>query len=266
MKIHKHDVCEKAILDSNCCIPPPLMSVNVNVTINRPPLSFVHTSKYSSIIPAGFHEFVDRRFRSICKSIYSPGHAIRLLNVLRRLLHPHQHTHQNPHQNHHQIHHPHQCHPYYLLTILVPSEKRKPDVVWGFLVKEETNQKWKSLRNWSKAGWKTRSGETFWGWTWRVWRLRRGAGGRGGGGRGWKSSKTTLRYFSKTKTKTRMWEWNSQVGRYHNLLDARKGWNISGKSRCQAISKTNIILTTKGETIWQKLDFGSNAFNFYTIC
>ena len=59
MKIHKHDVCEKAILDSNCCIPPPLMSVNVNVTINRPPLSFVHTSKYSSIIPAGFHEFVD---------------------------------------------------------------------------------------------------------------------------------------------------------------------------------------------------------------
>ena len=96
MKIHKHDVCEKAILDSNCCIPPPLMSVNVNVTINRPPLSFVHTSKYSSIIPAGFHEFVDRRFRSICKSIYSPGHAIRLLNVLRRLLHPHQHTHQKP--------------------------------------------------------------------------------------------------------------------------------------------------------------------------
>ena len=72
------------------------MSVNVNVTINRPPLSFVHTSKYSSIIPAGFHEFVDRRFRSICKSIYSPGHAIRLLNVLRRLLHPHQHTHQKP--------------------------------------------------------------------------------------------------------------------------------------------------------------------------
>ena len=125
MKIHEHDVCEKAILDSNCCIPPPLMSVNVNVTINRPPLSFVHTSKYSSIIPAGFHEFVDRRFRSICKSIYSPGHAIRLLNVLRRLLHPHQHTHQNPHQNHHQIHHPHQCHTYYLFTILVPSEKKK---------------------------------------------------------------------------------------------------------------------------------------------
>ena len=125
MKIHEHDVCEKAILDSNCCIPPPLMSVNVNVTINRPPLSFVHTSKYSSIIPAGFHEFVDRRFRSICKSIYSPGHAIRLLNVLRRLLHPHQHTHQNPHQNHHQIHHSHQCHPYYLFTILVPSEKKK---------------------------------------------------------------------------------------------------------------------------------------------
>ena len=61
--------------------------------MNCPPLSLVHTSKYSSIIPAQFRGFVDRQFRSICKSIYSPSHAIRLLCVLPRLALPQQLVH-----------------------------------------------------------------------------------------------------------------------------------------------------------------------------
>ena len=65
----------------------------IRLTMNCPPLSLVHTSKYSSIIPAQFRGFVDRQFRSICKSIYSPSHAIRLLCVLPRLALPQQLVH-----------------------------------------------------------------------------------------------------------------------------------------------------------------------------
>ena len=106
----------------------------IRLTMNCPLLSLVHTSKYSSIIPAQFRGFVDRQFRSICKSIYSPSHAIRLLCVLPRLALPQQ-----------------------LVHTLWPFSEQKtwPDVVGEVLVKKgwtpKKNNQGRRLARWRRT-------------------------------------------------------------------------------------------------------------------
>ena len=116
--------------------------------------------------------------RSICKSIYSLGHAIRLSNVR---------------------HHPPESTPSSWSENWFLQRKRKPDVAWGLVVQDETKRLRFSEKRLSCQlcrGWKLGRGFPR-GWIWRVWNHWRGVGGRARGGRGLKPSKTTLsRYLS----------------------------------------------------------------------
>ena len=108
------------------CLSVPGLAMNCPLL-----LSFVHTSKCSSIIPTTrFPGFVVRQFRSICKSIYSPSHAIRLSNV-----------------RHHPPPSTPPCSHYWILQ-----RKRKPDVVWGLVVQDQTKQKWRLSEGWKEGG------------------------------------------------------------------------------------------------------------------